>query len=192
VNLVVGARGDQYEGWVSTERAGGAQLDIRQESDWRRYFAPGSIDRIVCEHVLEHMTFEDGFKALSNFRTFLKPGGFARIAVPDAHNPGEAYQQHSAPGGIWEWIRRNFLLGADEPGHIVHYDYSTLTRQISRAGLSPRLLEWFDEAGRFHRQPWNVGDAPVKRYFNSPMNLHVYLPVHGFQNISLLVDAAKV
>jgi len=191
--LVVGARSDNYPGWLSTDRRAEAAtpLDIRRESDWLRYFAPASIDAIVCEHVLEHMTFEDGFNALCNFRRFLRPGGFARIAVPDGFNPDAGYQDHSSPWGFGEWLRRWLLLAPDEPGHAVHYNYLVLCELVRRAGLTPNLLEWFDESGRFHRQPWNVSAAPVKRYLNSEYNLRVYLPWLGFQNVSLLVDAHK-
>jgi predicted SAM-dependent methyltransferase len=74
-----GARATAYPGRFSTDlRASEApHLDIRREEDWRYYFAPSSIDKILCEHCLEHMSFEDGFKALSNFQKFL-PAEFQR------------------------------------------------------------------------------------------------------------------
>jgi YD repeat-containing protein len=166
-------------------------LDIRRAEDWRRRFQPGTLDRIVCEHVLEHMTHADGLAALRNFKTYLRRGGFARIAVPDALNPSPHYQNHCRPGGALQTLSKWFLYAADEPPHIVHYDFQTLCALITEAGLLPRLLEYHDAAGRFHRATWDVRDAPIRRFYNSPYNLKLIQPVFGYQNLSLIVDARK-
>jgi len=193
LNVVVGARATAYQGWFSTDlRSSEAPpLDIRREEDWRYYFAPGSIDKIVCEHCLEHMSFEDGFKALSNFQKFLKPSGFARIAVPDAYNPNPFYQEHIRPGGLGQLLARLFLYARNEPPHQVHYDYLTLSALISRAGLEPTLCEYFDEAGRFWLRYWDKAAAPIRRYYGSPYNRRVFKPWCGFQSLSIIVDAKR-
>jgi predicted SAM-dependent methyltransferase len=193
LNVVVGARTTTYPDWISTDlRSSEAPpLDIRREEDWRYYFAPGSIDKIVCEHCLEHMSFEDGFKALSNFRKFLKPGGFARIAVPDAYNPNPLYQAHVRPGGPVQLLARLFLYARDEPPHQVHYDYRTLSELISRADLEPILYEYFDGAGHFRVRRWDKAAAPIRRYYGSPYNLKVFERWCGFQSLSIIVDAKR-
>jgi predicted SAM-dependent methyltransferase len=192
LKLVVGAKATEYPGWVSTDlRADAAPpLDIRVESDWLRRFAPGSIDRIVCDHVLEHMTVPDARSALLNFKKFLRPGGFARIAVPDALNPDPRYQEMCRPGGSGEWLRRNVWYAPDEPGHVEHYDYKRLTALVASAGLIPELREWFDERGAFHVRPWDVGVAPVKRYRGSSYN-QFFVWWMGYENLSVIVDAVK-
>lgn len=192
MNLVVGAKETAFPGWQSTDlRQPGARLDVRRSKDWSRFFAPDSIDRIVAEHMLEHMSFEDGLAALCNISRFLKPGGHVRVAVPDRNNPDPAYREHCRPGGRGQAWARLFFYAPDEPEHKVFYDYKTLAELMRRAGLTPRLLEWHDENGVYHHNPWKLEEGPVRRYYNSPYNLNVYLPFHGFQNLSLIVDGVK-
>lgn len=190
--LVVGAKADQYPGWISTDaRAEGARLDIRRAPDWWRYFRPGSLTVILAEHVLEHLTPEDAYLSLCNFRDFLAPGGFARIAVPDAFYPNEDYQAFCAPGRVGQWFFESFVYAPDEPAHRVHYNYRTLTTMIHAAGLVPRLCEWHDERGRFHRLDYDTEAAPVKRRAGSEYAINFYRLMLGFDNISLIVDAVK-
>lgn len=192
MDLIVGAKQRNFPGWLSTDlRAPGARLDVRRSDDWARAFPPDSIDRIVAEHVLEHITPREALAALCNARRHLKPGGHIRVAVPDANNPDPVYQEHSRPGGKGQAWARLFFYTADEPEHKTHFDYLTLSELMRRAGLEPRLLEWHNERGQFHRNPWRLEDGPVRRYFGSPYNLSVYLPFHGFQNVSLLIDGVK-
>jgi predicted SAM-dependent methyltransferase len=192
MNLIVGAKADSYPGWLSTDKreTGGPPLDIRLESDWLRYFAPGSLDRIACEHVLEHMTFDDAFSALCNFRKFLRPGGFARIAVPDGLNPDPGYQSLSRPDGFVHRLCYTFLFAPDEPAHAVIYDAPTLARLITMAGLTPRLLEYYDAAGIFHREIYDAEAAPIKRRWGTQYNADLQFWL-GYPNMSLLVDAYK-
>src|SRR5438105_1981062 len=117
MRLIVGAKHTRFPGWTPTDRD---SLDIRNREDWRRAYAPGSLERILCEHVLEHMTMADGLAALENFREFLAPGGFARIAVPDAFNPDPYYQEHSRPGARGHLIDVALLFGPGEPPHFEH------------------------------------------------------------------------
>ncbi|HEX7998671.1 MAG TPA: hypothetical protein VF528_09805 [Pyrinomonadaceae bacterium] len=192
MNLVVGAKQTNFPGWLSTDlRAQGAQLDIRSAADWQRSFAPNSIDKAVAEHVLEHLTEDEALAALCNVRSYLKAGGHIRIAVPDAYNPNPTYQEHSRPGGKGQAWARLLWYGSDEPEHKVHYNFQTLSELIERAGLTPRLLEYHDASGRFHRNPWSLSDGPIRRYYNSPYNTQVYQLFHGFQNVSLIVDGVK-
>lgn len=192
MKLIVGAKDTAAGGWVSTDkRHPGAPLDVRRPEDWARVSPPASVDRILAEHVLEHMTLADAQVALCNMFRAVKPGGIARIAVPDANNPDPVYQEHCRPGGRGQSWARLLFYQADEPEHKTHFDYKTLSELMRRAGFEPRLLEWFDEHGQFHRNPWSLADGPVRRYYNSPYNLQVYLPFHGFQNLSLIVDGVK-
>lgn len=192
MNLVVGAKQTEFPDWISTDlRSPGARLDVRRAEDWARHFAPNSINRIVAEHCLEHMVYADGLAALCNIMRYLKSGGHVRIAVPDAFNPDLTYQEHCRPGGKGQAWARLFFYAEDEPEHIVHYNYQTLSALMKRAGLQPLLLEYHDEHGVFHRNPWKLEDGPVRRYYNSPYNLNVYQPFHGFQNLSLIVDGVK-
>lgn len=192
MRLIVGAKETSFPGWASTDlRSPGARLDVRRSEDWARNFPPDSIDTCVAEHVLEHMDEGDALAALCNIARHLKPGGHVRIAVPDAFNPDPVYQEHCRPGGTGQAWARLLFYASDEPEHKTHFNYKTLSALMQRAGLTPRLLEWHTEDGGFHRAPWSLEDGPVRRYFDSPYNLNVYLPFHGFQNLSLIIDGVK-
>jgi predicted SAM-dependent methyltransferase len=188
VRLVVGAKHTQFPGWQSTDRG---SLDIREPGDWRRLTPPDSIERILCEHVLEHMTAADALRALENFRDNLEPGGFARIAVPDALNPDPYYQNHSRPGALAHLVDVALMFGPGEPAHFEHYDYKSLSALIERAGLRPRLVEWFDESGVLHRRPWDYADGEVRRSLGHPFERRLYA-FTGIHYLSLIIDAVKV
>ena len=187
INLIVGAKAQRQAGWISTDID---TLDIRSDADWSRHFAPGSVDRILCESCLEHMTFEDGLLALRNFHKYLKRGGRVRVAVPDRNHRDEAYQFWTAPGGGGQRFARWFIYGAHEPEHMVFYDYRTLSELMRQAGFTTRLVEWFDERGQFYRQPWSYEDGEVTRSYGHPRveRFRFWL---GFDFISLIVDGFK-
>jgi predicted SAM-dependent methyltransferase len=150
LRIVIGASGIAEADWIATEAD---QLDVTQERDWRRYFAPGSLDVIFAEHVWEHLTAEQGIAALRNCHRYLKPGGLLRLAVPDGFHPDPAYI---------EWVR----VGGSGPGaadHKVLYNWQTLGEAFRCAGFHVRLLEYFDAGGQFHFTEWEPRDGLVRR-----------------------------
>jgi predicted SAM-dependent methyltransferase len=46
-------------------------------------YEPGTVDEIYCGHLLEHLTFEEGQKALRHWHSILKIGGKIMLTVPD-------------------------------------------------------------------------------------------------------------
>lgn len=192
VRLIIGAKETAQPGWISTDlRSAQAPLDMRDAAAWARYFQPETIQNILCEHALEHLWPEEAEAACRNFYRYLKRGGRVRIAVPDANNPDPHYQEHSRPGGAYQWLARLVHYSPDEPMHKTHWDFQSLCALLSRVGFQPVLLEWFDAAGRFHRNAWNREAGDVRRCLNSPYNLEVYQRWLGFQNLSLIVDGVK-
>ena len=51
VKVVIGAASTKCEGWLSTDLP---ILNALNPGHWRSIFPPGSIDRILAEHVIEH------------------------------------------------------------------------------------------------------------------------------------------
>src|SRR5690349_18664525 len=86
--VVVGAGNTNFAGWLLTDEH---TLNLLREETWLRYFRPNSIQAILAEHVWEHLTPDDGYAAAQNCFTFLKPGGYLRIAVPDGFHPDPVY-----------------------------------------------------------------------------------------------------
>ena len=97
VRLVVGAGRTGYEGWISTNID---SLNLLDCGDWASLVGEVRLDRVLAEHVWEHLSPGDGITALRNVADHLKPGGRVRIAVPDGRHPDEDYLAHVKPGGI--------------------------------------------------------------------------------------------
>lgn len=150
LNIVIGAGPTKFDGWLETDRE---VLDITSADNWRSLFKPASIDRILAEHVFEHLDESECRAALGGCRRYLKPNGLLRLAVPDGFHPDPEYLDHVRPGGT----------GPDAEAHKILYTYQILTRVAAQANFNVSLLEYFDESGHFHQQSWDPADGLIVR-----------------------------
>lgn len=150
INLIIGSGGTKYPGWLSTDKS---LLDITCHQEWDFYFKQGSIDRILAEHIFEHLTADDCNKALKNILFFLKSDGILRIAVPDGYFPDPDYINYVKPGGY----------GAGSEDHKFLYTYEHLGRILTDCGFTYSFLEYYDENGIFHFNEWNPDDGMIVR-----------------------------
>lgn len=172
--IIVGASGAGYEGWTPTEKE---VLSLLLESDWATCFEPNSLDAILAEHVWEHLSLEDGAKGFRNCFAYLKQGGVLRIAVPDGFHTDTNYIAQVKPGGH----------GAGADDHKALYNYRTLSVMLENAGFKTRLLEWFDEQGKFHHEYWDVEGGLIRRSTRfDPRN-----STNPTAYTSLIIDARK-
>lgn len=175
VKLVVGAMFSVFKGWIHSDIE---TLNLLKKSDWERYFLEDSIDRILAEHVWEHLTPEEGQLAFKNCYTFLKPGGVLRVAVPDGFSPDEEYINLVKPGGTG--------MGADD--HKLLYNYKIMSEYLENVGFKVHPLEYFDENGQFHKAPWKIEDGMIRRSAD-----HDRRNQNGkLGYTSLIIDAIKV
>lgn len=177
VRIMIGAGDQRWPGWIATSRE---TLDLRCPEDWAASFSRRRVDALLCEHVWEHLTEEDGRMAARLCFRWLKPGGYLRCAVPDANFPDAAYQRVARIGGPGP---------ADHPAadHKVLYDYRRFADIFLQAGFRVDLLEYCDDNGRFHYHQWSPEDGPVYRSLRLD---------HRNQNgrlgfVSLIIDAVK-
>jgi len=150
LRIVVGAAHTAYEGWISTNID---SLNLLAPSDWALVVGELHLDRVLAEHVWEHLSPADGITALRNVADHLRPGGRVRIAVPDGHHPDAEYIEHVKPGGIGP--------GADD--HKILYTTEIMEAAMREAGLVPEVLEYWDAAGKFHAREWDPADGKVVR-----------------------------
>jgi predicted SAM-dependent methyltransferase len=150
--LVIGSSGWFDFGWIPTEQA---FLDLTKPAQWERSFAPNSLDAMLAEHVWEHLMPDDALTAAKTCFTYLKPGGYLRIAVPDGHHPSPTYREWVRVGGAWSGQLTN--------DHKVLYTYDTLAALFQAAGFRVELYEYFDEAGVFHYRDWDPQQGKIRR-----------------------------
>jgi predicted SAM-dependent methyltransferase len=159
IRIIIGSGPQRIEGWLSTDIQ---HLNIAEESSWRRLFTAASIDRILAEHVLEHLSWSELRATLGHVFRYLKPGGRLRLAVPDAFHPSRYYYNLVKPGG-WETPEQHHLM----------LDCEMLSRVAIEGGFQIRLLEYFDEAGVFHSTDYDPEDGVVQRCAKHNVGLDV-------------------
>src|SRR5437773_1605779 len=134
LNIIIGAGEQAYPGWIATQKE---QLNLLLREDWIASFSGRQIDALLCEHVWEHLTEQQGRQAARICYEFLKPGGYLRCAVPDANFPDPEYQRTVQIGGPGP---------RDHPAadHQIVYDYRRFADVFRSAGFEPDLLEYCD------------------------------------------------
>lgn len=153
LKVIIGAGEQRWDGWIATGRK---ELDLLSRESWARWFGDRKADALLCEHVWEHLTEGQGREAARIAFEFLKPGGWLRVAVPDANFPDPEYQRVVQVGGPGP---------ADHPAadHQMVYDYKLLSDVFQSAGFRVDLLEYCDEQGRFHYHGWDLQGGPIYR-----------------------------
>ncbi len=150
VKIVIGAGPTRYDGWIATDAPA---FDVRRREHWASLFPPASIDRMLAEHVFEHLTTSEFSLFLATAREYLAESGRIRVAVPDGNHPDSAYIERVRPGGTGD--------GADD--HKSLFTARMVRKLLAEQGYGCELLEYFDGDGRFQRQTWSAEDGFVLR-----------------------------
>jgi predicted SAM-dependent methyltransferase len=150
--LQIGAGGYELSGWLNTDiepSAGEAFLDATKPFP----LPDGSLSYIFSEHVIEHLSYEQGLNMLAECYRTLKPGGKVRITTPNL----QAYVQlftASKTDAMKSYIQERLAFGDAEGrswlrtispeamilnmemrsyGHRFIYDPATLEDSLRRA-----------------------------------------------------------
>lgn len=160
LSLNIGTGGLGLPGWINTELR--RQRDTTLCVDNRRTLplASNSVRRILIEHCLEHVSFEDdAIPMLRDYHRILEPGGVLRIVVPDARRYCQAY----AAGDKSQWqsltwdldklphdiytpmhiVNHTFHQGGE---HLFGYDFETLEWALKHAGFEKILRQSFQKS----------------------------------------------
>jgi predicted SAM-dependent methyltransferase len=171
LNVMIGGGQTSYEGWIFTDQD---LLDITKPRHWGELFGPNSIDRLLCEHVLEHLSEQECVIALTEAYRYLKPGGLIRIAVPDGYRRDPAYVAEASP---------------PNDGHKVFYNVDTLPPLLASVGFSVLPLEYFDQDEQFHAQSWDESEGLIMR--SARFDTQKDFQRGELYYTSLIVDARK-
>ena len=145
LNVILGAGPVNVNGWISTDTD---ILDMTSTQGWRKLFSPNSIDRLMAEHVMEHLSDAECTVALRECFRYLKRGGLLRIAVPDGNRKDRKYVEEVSP---------------PKDGHKLLFTVDDLVARLDRVGFEATPLEYFDELDQFHSHPWAETDGLIRR-----------------------------
>lgn len=171
LKVMLGAGPVTMKGWIATDAD---TLDITSFRAWRRLFSPNSIDRLMAEHILEHLSDTECTAALTECFHFLRKGGLLRIAVPDGFRKDPEYVEEVTP---------------PKDGHQLLFTVDDLTARLERIGFAVTPLEYFDAAERFHRHPWEETDGLIRR--SARYDTQERFKRGPLYYTSLIVDARK-
>ena len=171
VRVVLGAGKTSLPGWFHTDKE---MLDVTNPGAWRALFEPDSIDSLLSEHMLEHLTEDEARIAVTECYRYLKPGGLFRIAVPDGYRQDPAYVAEVSP---------------PRDGHKTLFNIDSLSALLKSVGYQVRPLEYFDAQDRFHAVVWDEQEGFVFRSVR--FNRDEPFRRHGVYFTSLIVDARK-
>ncbi|MCY4071329.1 MAG: hypothetical protein OXG60_08510 [Chloroflexi bacterium] len=150
LKVIIGAGDTGYENWVATDIPA---FHVLKHEHWALLFQPASINRMLAEHVFEHLTVDELGQFLRLARLYIAKDGRIRLAVPDGNHPDANYIEHVRPGGIGE--------GADD--HKVLYNSEKIAHILRECGYEFQLLEYFDASGVLHRESWHAEDGFIGR-----------------------------
>lgn len=177
LRVIIGAGQQAYPGWIATQKE---QLDLLRREDWAASFRERPADALLCEHVWEHLSEQEGRAAAHLCCEFLRPGGYLRCAVPDGFFPDPEYQRMAQVGGPGP---------EDHPAadHKIVYTYKLFADVFAAAGFEVDLLEYCDDGGRFHYNHWDPAQGMIYRSLRFD---HRNRDGH-LKSVSLILDAKK-
>ena len=130
LKIVIGASNAFEDGWCLTDIE---NLNLLKIKSFNSLFKNRKIDAFLAEHVWEHLTIEEARIAAKNCYSYLKSGGYMRIAVPDGFHPDKNYINAVDIGGT----------GAGSWDHKVLYKADkTLSDVFKNAGFRVEYLEY--------------------------------------------------
>jgi predicted SAM-dependent methyltransferase len=172
LKVLIGSGGTFFDGWITTDKH---ILDITNPRDWQQLFKPESIDRLLSEHVLEHLSEAECRIALTECYRYLKPGALFRVAVPDGYRRDPDYVAEVAP---------------PNDGHQVLFTVDTFVPLLESIGFKVTPLEYFDAQENFHAIEWDESLGFIKRSIR--FDDQVAFKRGDMFYTSLIVDAKKV
>jgi predicted SAM-dependent methyltransferase len=91
--LEIGAGAKGRNGWTTLDLYG---ADYTWDLRWRLPLRDASVGEVYSSHVMEHFSYPDLIRLLSEVRRVLKPGGVYKAAVPNAALYVDAYVKRNA------------------------------------------------------------------------------------------------
>lgn len=141
LKLCLGSGAAPLAGWINVDiqRPADVLLDVR----FGIPLADGSVDFVYSEHLIEHLTLEDGLKHFAECLRLLKPEGVLRMATPDL---ADLVKDYSTDWRRHDWVQwsdnrwidsgtRMLNIAVRAWGHQYMYDFDELSLRVRQAGF---------------------------------------------------------
>jgi predicted SAM-dependent methyltransferase len=182
--LEIGARVASLDGWLSTDIDPVSDDTVYLDATKPLPFDSGTFDYIYSEHMIEHVSWQNGQAMLRECHRVMKPGGVVRIATPDMamilalYAPDLSAEQKN----YVEWMVTKELPEANTHkaafvinnafrnwGHQFIYDGNLLTLALEGAGFVNIRRCAYGESLEEHlrqieRHGKHVGDEKIARF----------------------------
>ncbi len=111
--------------------------------DIKKQIPNNTVEIIYSRHFLEHMTFIEGEKLLTDWYDILKPTGCVELEVPNItfhinqwiNNRNDPKQIKHAKAGFWGWQGKNPKRQVEFDLHKAGYDKQEIRELITRIGF---------------------------------------------------------
>ncbi len=125
--------------------------DLRKPLPWD----DGQFEAVYASHLLEHLTWGDARRLLSEARRVLIPGGVCRIVVPDLHSLVEEYLAERMEPHKGFFPEDVLVTNAD--AFVLRLGFTSPLPRVS--GLAIRL---YDKLIDFHHHKWMYDERSLK------------------------------
>lgn len=130
-----------FLGWVNVDLARG-YADIVWDVREGLPFGDGTCRAVFGEHLIEHLTRDEGLKLLIECYRVLEPGGILRISTPDSEKFLRSYVANDGflfspafPETVDSPMDRINLMMRAHGHHLWAYDEASLQRMLEQAGF---------------------------------------------------------
>lgn len=98
-------------------------------------YEPGTVAEIYAGHILEHLRFNEGMKALRYWHSLLKPGGIISVVVPDYDFLVQEYAENPSPEKLIIFNDVYIYSGNQPSPHQYAYSAALLEKVMMEAGF---------------------------------------------------------
>ncbi len=142
----------------------------------------GTVDYLICDQVLEHLSMKEVPIVLYEIKRVLKKGGRAVIIVPDFKNAAEQWLKYDHNAGynpqIFHYLSEVIYGNQNHEGeyHRTPFSAGSLNFSCTMVGLYPKGITFYPEGG------------PIPKYYG----VRAYSSNAILRNAQLVADIIKI
>lgn len=176
--LHIGAQHQHLEGWLNVDIEPYGDRGVFMDATQTFPFDNNSFDYVFSEHMIEHISFDEGVFMVKECYRILKTGGTIRISTPDLNflidlyqsQENKLYQEYMQFSQERHFAQRPALRSVlinnfvRDWGHQFIYDYESLEFVLTKAGFQEITLQQVGESQDSHlnqleRHGYEIGET---------------------------------